>query len=209
MINHKKVCGEEEKMMGGSSFEEDTFRHLLAEKRTIIVNNLIVDNMIERIVLPIININEMDDEIEAESKSFNRDETPIKIFINTNGGTATEVFSCISAIEESTTPVWTYAMGKAFSGGFYLLLAGHRRFCQKYSTLMYHQIQTGLPHGDMKTSMEHIDETVRMQELFNEFILRRSKIKPKVLLDVNAKKLDWYMGAGDALKLGVVDDCFY
>lgn len=204
----KSIC-EEQGSTQGSSFEDDTFRQLLAEKRTILVNNLIVDNMIERIVIPIIAINEMDDELEAESKSFVRDDNPIKIMINTNGGTATEVFSCISAIESSSTPIYTYAMGKAFSGGFYLLLAGHKRFCQRYSTLMYHQIQTGLPHGDMKTSMEHIDETVRMQEMFNEFILRRSKIKPKALAEANATKLDWYMGAESALKYGVVDEIYY
>ena len=208
MFKSKHIC-EEDNNHHSSSFEDDTFRHLLSEKRTILVNNLIVDNMIERIVVPIIAINEMDDEVEAESKTFVRDNNPIRIMINTNGGTATEVFSCISAIELSRTPVYTYAMGKAFSGGFYLLLAGHRRFCQKYSTLMYHQIQTGLPHGDMKTSMEHIDETVRMQELFNNFILRRSKIKSKVLLEANSKKLDWYMGAVDALKNGVVDSLYY
>lgn len=207
-VHNRKAC-DEGPVMSPSTFEDDTFRHLLAEKRTILVNNLIVDNMIERVVIPIISINEMDDELEEESKSFVRAHNPIKIFINTNGGTANEVFSCISAIESSRTPIYTYAMGKAFSGGFYLLLSGHRRFCQKYSTLMYHQIQTGLPYGDMKASIDHIDETVRMQDMFHKFILRRSKIKSKILDDVNAKKLDWYMGAEDAVKFGIVDDIYY
>lgn len=204
-----RACDDQPQQAVQSSFEEDTFRHLLAERRTILINNLIVDNIIERVVIPIIEINNMDDDAEMESRSFDRRNLPIRIFINTNGGTATEVFSCISAIENSKTPVWTYAMGKAYSGGFYMLLAGHKRFCQKYSTLMYHQIQTGLPQADMKTSMEHIDETIRLQEMFNKFVLQRTKIKSKHLLDVNAKKLDWYMGYEEAIKHGVVDGLYY
>jgi ATP-dependent Clp protease protease subunit len=203
-----RACDDQPQPNTQSSFEEDTFRHLLSEQRTILINNLIVDNMIERVVIPIIGINNMDDEAE-ENKSFDRKNFPIRIFINTNGGSATEVFSCISAIENSKTPVWTYAMGKAYSGGFYLLLAGHKRFCQKYSTMMYHQIQTGTSQADMKTSMEHIEETIRLQEMFNKFVLERTKIKSKHLLDVNAKKLDWYMGFEDAIKYGVVGELYY
>ena len=204
-----RVCDETMPQVNISSFEEDTFKYLLAEKRTILLNDLIADNIIERVVIPIIGINEQDDELEAESKSFVRKENPIKIFINTNGGSASEVFSCISAIEQSKTPVYTYAMGKAYSGGFYLLLAGHKRFCQNYSTLMYHQLQTGLHHGDMKTSIEHMDECIRLQDTFSKFVLRRSKIKEKQLADINGKKLDWYMGAQEAIKYGIIDDIHY
>ena len=213
MINktRSKVDEDSEILKGiGSGFEDDTFRHLLAEKRIILVNSHIADNMIERVVVPIIGMNEMDDEAEADPMiNYNRKQNPIRIFINTAGGTVSETLACVSAIEASETPIYTYAMGKAYSGGFFLLLAGHQRFCQKYSTLMYHQIQTGLPHGDMQSTKEHVEETMRLQEVLNNFVLSRTKIKAKQLSSINDKKVDWYLGAEEAFKYGIIDGLYY
>lgn len=211
MKNKNNNEEDSDRLQGTSGgFEDDTFRHLLAEKRIILVNSHIADNMIERVVIPIIQMNEMDDEAEADKMiNYNRKENPIRIFINTAGGTVSETLACVSAIEASETPIYTYAMGKAYSGGFFLLLAGHQRFCQKYSTLMYHQIQTGLPHGDMQTTKEHVEETMRLQDMLNHFVLSRTKIKPKQLATINDKKVDWYLGAEEAFRYGVIDGLYY
>jgi ATP-dependent Clp protease protease subunit len=205
---YDKSCTEENQQPNGT-FEEDTFRHLLSEKRIILVNSSLVDNMIERVVIPIIGINELDDEAESESRSYKREDNPIRVLINTNGGNVSETLACISAIERSETPVHTYAMGKAYSGGFFLLLAGHKRYCQKYSTLMYHQIQTGLPTGDMTTSREHVEEAMRLQEILNKFVISKSKIKAKQLENIHSKKMDWYFSSEDAAKFGIVDGFYY
>lgn len=204
----KRNC-EEEQLQTTGSFEEDTFRHMLAEKRIIILNKPITDNAIERIVIPIIGMNEMDDEAEEQVVGYDRRSNPIKIFINTGGGHVEETLSCISAIESSKTPVYTYALGKALSGGFFILLAGHARFCQKYSTLMYHQIQTGIPYSDMTSNKEHVEETIRLQAIINEFLLRKTTIRQKKIQEINDKKIDWYLGAEDALKYKMIDSICY
>jgi ATP-dependent Clp protease protease subunit len=208
MYSKSKVCDDGMLQQSGG-FEDDTFRHLLSEKRTILVNNVIGDNIIERVIIPIISINEMDDELESEAKNFIRKDNPIKIFINSNGGDATSTLSAISAIEQSKTPVHTYGFAKAFSGGFYMLAAGHKRFCQVYSTLMYHQLQMGIPYSDMTTSKEHIEEALRVQDMLDGFMLRRTKLKQKQLDSINSKKVDWYLNSQDALRYGIVDSIYY
>lgn len=203
----KKTC-EDGSQGFGSSFEDETFRHMLSEKRTIILNGTITGNLIERVVIPIIAINEIDDELE-DNKSFDRRMNPIKVFINTNGGDAEQTLSAMSAMMSSKTPIHTYAMAKAYSGGFYMLLAGHKRYCQRFSTLMYHQVQTGIPFSDMTSGKEHIEESVRLQTILDKFVLARTKLRQKQINEINSRKVDWFLGAEDALKFGIVEDIFY
>jgi ATP-dependent Clp protease protease subunit len=202
-------CEEGAHAFTGENYAEQTFQYLLSEKRTILLNSVIDDNIIERVVIPIMGLNEADDEAERELNAYSRDMNPIKIIINSNGGSVTEVLSCISAIEQSKTPVHTFALGKAYSGGFYILLAGHKRFCQRNSTLLYHQVQGQPPGGAVRTSQEWIDESERLQKMLDHFTLRRSKIKPEVLKEVNKQKKDWYINSLEARKLGLVDGYFY
>ena len=53
---------------------------------------------------------------------------PIKIFIDSPGGDLVATFTMINAIKLSKTPVYTINIGAAYSGGFFIFLAGHKRF---------------------------------------------------------------------------------
>lgn len=204
----RRSC-EDQAMTVSSSFEEATFQYLLSEKRTILLNDNIEKSLIEKLVIPIISINEMDDEADATTKLFDRNDNPIKVIINSNGGSAYETLSGISAIEHSKTPVWTYALSKAWSGGIYLLMAGHRRFCQRTSTLLYHQVQSGVQQTDLRSGEESLRESKRLQKCFEEFVVRRTKLNMDKIREIDAGKLDWFIPAKEALKLGIVDELYY
>lgn len=208
----RRVCNDDQEVgipSNISSFEEQTFSYLLNEKRTILLNCPIDDSLIERLVVPILQLNECDDEAECNSKLYNRKDNPIKIFVNSYGGSAVETFSAISAIENSKTPVYTYALGKAYSGGLYILLAGHKRYCQRYSTLMYHQVQCSAPDGTIQSGKEYIDECNRIQKIFEDFTISRTKIKSDVIKDVHSRKADWYISPKEALKYGIIHGYYY
>jgi ATP-dependent protease ClpP protease subunit len=206
----KKICDDEGGQVStATSFEEATFQYLLSEKRTILLNDNIEKSIIEKLVIPIIGINELDDETEYVNKQFCRADNPIKVIINSNGGSAYETLSCISAIENSKTPVWTYALSKAWSGGIYILMAGHQRFCQRTSTLLYHQVQSGVPQTDLKSGEESLRESKRLQKSFEEFVCRRTKLKMDKIREIDAGKLDWFIHAKEALKYGIVDGFSY
>lgn len=205
----KEVCSECEDEQSQQSFKENTFQYLLTEKRTILLNSEINDNLIERLVIPIIQLNEMDDASEADSKSYDREDHPIKIYINSVGGNVFETMSAVSAIMSSKTPIYTYALGKALSGGFFLLAAGHKRHCQLFSTICYHQMQCRPASGALQSGKEDVEESLRLQAMLDKFILKATKIKAKELSTINEKKIDWWMGAEDAIKYGVVDEIWY
>ena len=74
------------------------------------------------------------------------DREPIKVIIDSCGGSLTDAFIIIDAIRKSKTPVWTIAAGCAYSGGFFVLIAGDRRsgFNQKniYFSLRHYKPST-------------------------------------------------------------------
>ena len=208
MFNRRMVCEDQLQNMT-TSFEDATFQYLLSEKRTILLNDNIEKSIIEKLVIPIMGINDLDDEMEMSNKLFVRQDNPIKVIINSNGGSAYETLSCISAIENSKTPVYTYALSKAWSGGIYILMAGDKRFCQQTSTLLYHQVQSGVAQTDLKSGKESLKESERLQKCFEEFVVRRTKLKMEKIKEIDAGKLDWFIPAKEALKYGIVDGFYY
>lgn len=185
---------------------EELYAELMEEDRTLVLNEIIDDDCIERIVIPIMRWNVEDENAEVHLKDYER--TPIKILLNSVGGSASETLSIISAIEASKTPVWTYVLGKASSGGFFILISGHKRFAQKYSTIMFHSIQLGFGHDvkPMQTADEIMVETKRLQKVFDEIVINHTKIPKKQINDVIEKKLDMHLSSKEALALGCIDE---
>jgi ATP-dependent Clp protease protease subunit len=91
------------------------------------------------------------------------------------------------------------------SCGFLILISGHKRFCYRLSTPLYHQVSSG-NFGDIKTIEESVAETKRLQKLIEKLTLEKTKISKKKLKKIYKKKFDWFMTADKALKLGVVDE---
>lgn len=186
---------------GGNLYDRIWEAHL--QKKEIIINEPITEALIEKAVIQIFNINEADDEAEASMKNYERH--PIKIFINTPGGLMDEAMSLVSAIESSRTPVATLALGKAWSAGFLILLAGHLRMCQKYTSLMYHQGSAGINTAEFKTHAEYTKYWMSCQSKVEDYVKRKTKVPKKKLDQVFNGKEDWYISPEEALELKIVD----
>lgn len=195
-------CEEEAGPAMAGTLKDGVWNSLLNTKK-ILINEEITDTLIERAVMQIIGINEYDDIQEATYVKYER--TPIKIYINTNGGMLDEAFSLISAIDASRTPVQTIALGKAWSAGFLILLAGHHRACQKYSSLMYHQGSAGI-NDNFGKMIEYATHWGKTQDRVEEYVAERTKVKAKKLRHIFHHKTDWYVTPKQALKHGIVDD---
>jgi ATP-dependent Clp protease, protease subunit len=183
--------------------------------REILLNDEVNEDCIELVAVQIMNFNKEDDEAEAEAKLVNGDEDykkiydrndhPIILMINTYGGLVDDGLSTVAAIKSSKTPVHTIAMGKAMSMGFMILIAGHRRFCQRYSNIMYHQISSGTvgPVGQMS---EYTDHVLRRQKMIEDLVTEHTLIPEETLESVYTRKVDLYIDAEEALEWGVVDE---
>lgn len=196
-------CDSEDDAVIYSSTIQDQVWQTQLQNRQIIINGLIDDSLIEKAVIQIFNINDFDSIQENEYKEYTR--YPISVMINSAGGNGDEALSLVSAILSSVTPVNTVALGKAWSAGFLILLAGHNRYCQKFSSMMLHQGSAGIMDTFSKM-VEYIEYWKSYQKSIDEYILSRTKITKKQIEQNFCQKQDWYITASEAVALGIVDD---
>lgn len=179
----------------------------MPKQRSLFFTEQVDQATIATVTKKIIEIND-DDTMLSEQASligFNYEPKPIKLYIDSFGGSIYQCMSLISVMENSSVPVHTICMGAAMSAGFIILISGHRRFAYKYSTPLYHQAST-IHYGTIKTIEEDVLETKRLQKLIEKITLEKTRITKERLKEVYEKKLDWYMTAEEALKLSVVDE---
>ena len=169
----------------------------LAENRIYYVDGEIDDNALE-LQKAIICINLADKNIPVEQRK------PIKILINSGGGFLTEAMSLASTFKMSTTPVWTYNVGNAYSGACILLVAGQKRFAMPYASALFH---SGGVSGTVNATFEQSQESQKQykKEVDNmcRFFVENTTIEEKVFKRNKTK--DWYFSAEDQVKYGMVD----
>ena len=163
--------------------------------RVCYIDTTIDDDTFE-IVQRIFEYNRQDKDKKAEERK------PIIIFINSYGGDADITMSIVSAVLASVTPVITVNCGTAWSGGSLILLAGHKRYAMKYSTVMFHPgsaVQGGT-YNQMEEGQKNYKRTVDMMA---NYIVERTEITKKKLS--NNWTRDWYISDEEQERLKIVD----
>lgn len=115
-----------------------------------------------------------DDEKDKKEKDYKRE--PIKIYINSYDGEVYDMWGLIDIIVNSKTPIYTYCTGYAMSAAFKIFLAGHKRYCYKHSTFMFHQSGCWISgkYTDIKENMAEHDRMNILSIIFLiEHILRK------------------------------------
>ena len=144
-----------------------------------------------------------DDEKDKKEKDYKRE--PIKIYINSYGGEVYDMWGLIDIIVNSKTPIYTYCTGYAMSAAFNIFLAGHKRYCYKHSTFMFHQT-AGRISGKYTDIKEDIAEHDRMNEYIIQYILDRTCFKKEKLDNIWEKKQDFFIYSEGAEKYGIVNE---
>lgn len=162
---------------------------------------------IQKLSESIIEINEHDQQLLGIFKlhNLNYEPSPIKIYIDSFGGSVYQILGLISIIENSKVPVHTISTGVCMSAGFMLLISGHKRFAYKYSTQLYHQISS-LTYGNLEAIKEDVKELKRLQKLLEEIIISKTKLTKKKLKEINNLKQDWFITPQQSLEFGIVDE---
>ena len=144
--------------------------------------------------------------IDQEKKIDVNKRTPIKIYIDSNGGSLTACFTIIDAITMSKTPVWTINIGKAYSAGFFIFITGHKRFAYPSSSFLFHEGSTGI-YQDANKFKNYADFYKQQLEQLRAITLEHTQIEPEEY-DKHVKD-DWWFDVNEALKYGVTDKISY
>lgn len=165
------------------------------KNREIYWNRDIYDDLVD-MSLKIIEWNKEDKGKDVENRK------PIKVFINSDGGDVSAVMNFINTIQLSKTPVITIGMGKVYSSGGLLLMAGHTRLIFEDTTCLIHDGSTGAI-GNVGKVLDSFEFTQKQEKRIKDYILSRTKIKEEDY-DKNYRR-DWFLFADEMIELGVAD----
>ena len=166
--------------------------------REILINQGIDDGIVEW-TQEIIDWNKEDNDIKDYSKR-----KPIKIFINSNGGSLNAIMELITICNLSKTPVYAIGMGKCYSAGGLLLMGIPKgnRYILSTTEALVHDGSTG-SMGDTGKVLDDLEQTKKTEEITKHFILDHTTI-PEELYDKNYRR-NWWLTSDEIIKYGLAD----
>ncbi|MBU0686795.1 MAG: ATP-dependent Clp endopeptidase proteolytic subunit ClpP [Candidatus Margulisbacteria bacterium] len=170
----------------------DIFSRLLKE-RIIFVGTPIDDQISNLIIAQLLFL---------ESEDSSKD---AYMYINSPGGVVTAGLAVYDTMQYIKTKVSTICVGQAASMGALLLAAGAKgkRFALPNSRIMIHQ-PLGGAQGQATDIEIQTQEILRVKKLLQNILVKHTgQSLEKIEKDTDR---DFYMGAGEAVKYGLVDE---
>ena len=132
------------------------------------------------------------------------DRKPIKILINSYGGSIPAGFTIIDAINLSKTPVYTINIGTAYSMGLAILVAGHKRYSYPSATFLFHEGSTDIG-GQIDAGK--FKNYSKFYEMLLEKLKTHFPANTKITEDLYKEKYrdDWWFFTDEAIKYGFCD----
>lgn len=175
----------------------DSFEMEDLEERRLYINGIIDDEAITSIGYHILRYNRLDKGTDV------KDRVPIILYINTDGGNLYSGNSLISIIQHSATPVYTVNLGRCFSMGFLLFIAGKKRYTLENGVFLLHDGSNGGFDSNAKLVDKIEFEKNILEKKVKDYVLERTAITSKAY-DKNYRK-EWYMDSEEARELKITN----
>jgi ATP-dependent Clp protease protease subunit len=161
----------------------------------------------ERVVFLVGPVNEVTANLIVAQLLFLESENPDKdifFYINSPGGSVSAGLAIYDTMQFIKPDVSTLCVGQAASMGALLMAAGDpdKRFALPNSRVMIHQPMGGF-QGQASDIEIHAKEILYLRERLNEILAKHTK-QPIEVIRRDTER-DFFMGAQDAVKYGIVD----
>lgn len=164
------------------------------QQRTFYLDYLIDDNFdAVELAKAIIQMNAEEKDIPVEELK------PIFLYVFSPGGDTNQCDMLIDIIEASRIPIVTINMGKAMSSGFWIFLAGKRRYCFSQGSFLIHDGYISLQGRSDEVDAAHKSYKKELARA-REFVIKHTNIDEKTY---NKYKGDWYVEGEDIEKYGI------
>ena len=146
---------------------------------------------------------------ELESKSLTLsnnldiERPPIKLFINSGGGSVVSGISSMDTILRTQAPVYTYVDGFCASAATFLSVAGDERFMSRNSYMLIHQLSTNFwgKYSEFEDEKQNLD---LMMKTIKDVYKKYTKVPMKKLDEILKHDLMW--DAKTCLEYGLIDE---
>jgi len=128
---------------------------------------------------------------------------PIKVFINSGGGSITAGISSMDTILRTKVPVYTYVDGFAASAATFLSVVGEKRFMSRNSYMLIHQLSTNFwgKYSELEDEKQNMD---LMMKTIKDIYKKHTKLPMKKLNEILKHDLMW--DAKTCLEYGMIDE---
>ena len=106
--------------------------------------------------------------------------------------------------KKSKTPVYTYNIGAAYSGGFFIFICGHRRFSYKHSDFLFHEGSVHMVMRDAGKFKNFSDFYKKQLKQLEEITIENTKITKEDY--EKHRNDDWWIMALEAKEKGICDE---
>ena len=146
---------------------------------------------------------------ELESKSLTLSNSlgilapPIKLLINSGGGSITAGISSMDTILRTQVPVHTYVDGFSASAATFLTVVGEKRYMSRNSYMLVHQLSSNFwgKYSEFEDEKQNLD---LMMKTIKDVYKKYTKLPMKKLDEILKHDLMW--DANTCLKYGLVDE---
>ena len=147
-------------------------------------------------------IGELESKSLTMTKTLDIDSPPIKIFINSGGGSITAGISSMDTILRCKVPVHTYVDGFCASAATFLSVVGNKRYMSRNSYMLIHQLSTSFwgKYSDFEDEKLNLDLMMgTIKKVYNTY----TKVPSKELNGILKHDLLW--DATTCLKYELID----
>lgn len=139
----------------------------------------------------------------AQAAENGENPSPIKLHIHSYGGSIFAGISGMEAIRRSVVDVHTIVDGAAASAATFLSTAGARRFMNRDSYMLIHQLSSGAwgKYEEFKDTMKNLDE---LMALIKRIYADRTRVPAAELDDI--LKHDLWFPSRKCLEYGLIDE---
>lgn len=145
---------------------------------------------------------------EIDKKYSYHKKEPIEIYINSNGGYASECFVIVDLIEQMKKDgyeIITINMGRAFSAGMAIALCGSTRKAFKRARYMFHDVSSNCI-GKYQEMYEQLEEINKTKDTYFDIIKSYTNITDDDIRIWQDKKNDKFFSAEEMYKLKGIEE---
>jgi ATP-dependent Clp protease protease subunit len=144
-------------------------------------------------------------DIKTAIENKNIDE--IKIYINSNGGNTTVLFPLYDLIKGTEKKISTIVIGKAYSCGAMLLLAGTKgsRMAYKNSEILIHEVACNFGYNKNSQTAEDAKHLDLLNKKLRIMVSENSKMTDRELDKYFNSNKDIFINSQQALRYGIID----
>ena len=176
----------------------------LMKDRIVMLQGVVEDGMANLLVAQILYL---------ESVNSNK---PIKMFINSPGGSVTAGLAVYDTMQFSKCPIHTYVMGQAASMGSFLAQAGEpgKRFVLPESRTMIHRVSSGtrgtsgsvhVQELEFEDARRHFEESKYLNKRLTELYVKHNTAGKTYEELFETMKFDTFLRAEEAVSNGFAD----